>query len=209
MHGHSVTVPTTEDARRRPFGDYGIRKAAIETWLLEQAATTDFPATVLHPGHLVGPGWTPINPVGNFNPNVYGALKSGSEVRIPHLGMETVHHVHAEDVAQAFVKALDRREQALGQSFHVVSAAAITLRGYAESMAAWFGKPANLRFLPWEEWRKGVTERDASVTEDHIRHSPNCSIEKARHLLGYEPRHTSLEAVEEAVTWLIENRKLD
>ena len=205
VHGHSVTVPTTEDAPRKPFGDYGIRKAAIESWLLQQAAETEFPATVLHPGHLVGPGWTPINPAGNFNPSIYAALRSGFEVRIPHFGMETVHHVHAEDVAQAFVKAVARREQAIGQSFHVVSAAAITLRGYAEAMAAWFGRPANLRFLPWKEWRESVSERDAAVTEDHIRHSPNCSIEKARDLLGYEPRYSSLEAVQEAVTWLIEH----
>jgi nucleoside-diphosphate-sugar epimerase len=205
VHGHSATVPTTEDGPRKPFGDYGIRKAAIETWLLQQAAQTGFPAAVLHPGHLVGPGWTPINPTGNFNPAIYAALRSGSEVRIPHFGMETVHHVHAEDVAQAFVKAIERREQAIGQSFHVVSASALTLRGYAEAMAAWFGQSANLRFLPWEEWKTGVSERDAAVTEDHIRHSPNCSIQKARTLLRYEPRYSSLEAVQAAVSWLIEN----
>jgi nucleoside-diphosphate-sugar epimerase len=42
------------------------------------------------------------------------------------------------------------------------------------------------------------------VTWDHIAHSPNCSIAKARTLLGYEPRYTSLQAVREAVDWLIE-----
>jgi len=41
------------------------------------------------------------------------------------------------------------------------------------------------------------------VTWDHIAHSPNCSIEKARKLLGYEPRYGSLDAVQESVTWLI------
>jgi nucleoside-diphosphate-sugar epimerase len=29
VHGPSVEVPTTEDQPRRPFGDYGIKKAAI------------------------------------------------------------------------------------------------------------------------------------------------------------------------------------
>ncbi len=50
----------------------------------------------------------------------------------------------------------------------------------------------------------GVSARDAAVTEDHIRHSPHCSIEKARRLLGYEPRYTPLQAVEESVAWLLE-----
>ena len=39
VHGPSVEVPTTEDAPRRPFGDYGCRKAIIERYLLDQAAS--------------------------------------------------------------------------------------------------------------------------------------------------------------------------
>jgi len=73
-------------------------------------------------------------------------------------------------------------------------------------VSAWCGKPAKLRFLPWEEWRKTVSQEDADSTWDHIAHSPNCSIAKARRLLGYEPRYRSLEAVYEAVTWLLQNK---
>ena len=36
VHGHSVQVPTTEDQPRAPFGDYGINKAAIEDYLLQE-----------------------------------------------------------------------------------------------------------------------------------------------------------------------------
>jgi nucleoside-diphosphate-sugar epimerase len=207
-HGHSVQVPTTEDTPRRPFGDYGCRKAAIEAYLLDEARDAGFPVTVLHPGHLVGPGWPPINPAGNFNLEVFSHLASGSEVVLPNLGMETVHHVHADDVASAFVEAVANRDAATGESFHVVSPAALTLRGYAESMAAWFGKEPSLRFVPWDEWRRGVSERDAAITWDHIAHSPNCSIAKARLLLGYSPAYTSLEAVQESVTWLMAQGKV-
>ena len=202
VHGPTVEAPTTEDQPRRPFGDYGCRKAAIEAYLLE-AARYGFPATVLHPGHLVGPGWAPINPTGNFNTRIFSDLARGGEVRIPNIGMETVHHVHVDDVAQAFVCALANRANAIGESFHVVSPAALTLRGYAEIVAGWFGQPANLRFLPWDEWRQGVSERDARVTWDHILHSPNCSIEKARRLLNYSPRYRSAEAVRESLDNLI------
>jgi nucleoside-diphosphate-sugar epimerase len=204
VHGHSVLVPTTESAPRAPFGDYGIRKLAIETYLLQQARE-GFPATVLHPGHLVGPGWAPVNPAGNFNPQVFSNLAAAREVLLPNLGMETLHHVHAADVASAFVRAVEHRDAALGESFHVVSPAAVTLRGYAERMAAWFGREPYLRFLPWEEWRTWSSEKDARTTWDHIARSPHCSIEKARRLLAYEPRYGSLEAVEESVAWLVRN----
>lgn len=199
VHGHSVAVPTTEDEPRAPFGEYGIRKRAIESYLLDEARA-GFPVTILHPGHLVGPGWNPINPQANFNPDVFATLARGGELALPNLGMETVHHVHADDVAQAFVCALHGRSKAVGHAFHIVSPRAMTLRGYAERMAEWFGRTADLKFLPFNEWKSTVSERDGRVTYDHIAHSPNCSIEKASRLLGYAPRYSSLEAVQEAVS---------
>src|SRR5262249_13432888 len=158
-----------------------------------------FPATVLHPGHIVGPGWAPLNPAGHFNPRVFADLALNREVSLPNFGLETVHHVHADDVAQAFQKALAHCSTAIAENFHVVSPAAITLRGYAEAVAAWFGAAARLRFLPWEEWRGTVSEREAAATWDHIAHSPNCSIAKGQRLLEYRPRYRSLEAVFESV----------
>lgn len=205
VHGPSAVVPTLETQPRAPFGEYGIQKAAIEAYLLDAARRGGFPATVLHPGHIVGPGWRPINPAGHVNPEVFTRLAAGDELALPHLGLETVHHVHADDVAQAFERALAGWGGAVGESFHVVSPAALTLRGYAESVAAWFGQPARLKFLPWVEWQATVTEHEASVTWEHITHSPNCSIAKAERLLGYRPRYTSLEAVYEAIEWLIED----
>jgi nucleoside-diphosphate-sugar epimerase len=208
VHGHTTIAPATEDLPRRPFGEYGIRKAAIETALLDEARRKGFPATVLHPGHIVGPGWPPLNPAGHFDVAVFERIARGEELSLPNLGMETVHHVHADDVAQAFMKAVSHRVTAIGESFHVVSPAAITLRGYAEAVAAWFGKEPHLRFLPWEQWRTTVPEPDAAYTWDHIAHSPACSIAKAARLLEYQPRYTSLQAVFESIEWLISQGRI-
>jgi nucleoside-diphosphate-sugar epimerase len=203
IHGHTVAAPTTEDQPRRPFGEYGEQKAAIEAYLLDEARRRGFPATALHPGHIAGPGWHPLNPAGHFNPTVFSQLARSETVTLPNLGLETVHHVHADDVAQAFMLALNHWGAAVGESFHVVSPQALTLRGYAESMAHWFGQPPDLQYLSWEEWKTTVSPEEAQATWDHIAHSPNCSIAKAQRLLGYQPRYSSLQAVQEAVTWLV------
>ena len=199
VHGRPTTVPVTEDMPRNPFGDYGIKKAAIEQLLLDAARRGDARAVILHPGHLVGPGWYPVNPAGHFNPIVFTRIARGELLVLPNEGMETVHHVHADDVAQAFELALTHPDAAVGESFHVVSPAPLTLRAYAEAMFAHFGRRAKLGFLPWDEWRHTVTEDEAAATWDHIAHSPNGSIAKARQRLGYTPRYTSLEAVSESV----------
>ena len=209
VHGPSVEVPTTEDQPRRPFGEYGMQKAAIEAYLLDQARRRGFPATCIHPGHIVGPGWAPLNPAGNFDPHVFVTLGRGEPLALPHIGMETVHHVHADDVAQVFVKAMANRSTAVGESFHAVSPAAVTLRGYAEAVARWFGREANLRFLEWEDWQKSVPDKDAEQTLQHIQHSPNCSIAKAQRLLDYRPRYSSLQCVREAVQWLLQSKMIE
>jgi nucleoside-diphosphate-sugar epimerase len=196
VHGMSIEVPTTEDQPRRSFSEYGIRKAQIEEFLLSQK---EVPVTIVHPGHLVGEGWVPLNPTGNFNPQVFRDLASGREIALPNFGRETLHHVHADDVAQCFVQAITNWPQAEGQCFHAVSRCALTMAGYAEAVAGWYGRKAKIRFLPWHEWRAIVTEKEAAITWDHIARSPNCSIAKARKLLRYEPRYTSLEAIRESL----------
>jgi nucleoside-diphosphate-sugar epimerase len=205
IHGPSSVVPATEEADRRPFGQYGIQKLAITEYLEREARAGRLPATVVHPGHIVGPGWAPLNPQGNFNVEVFRRIAEGQTIRLPHLGMETVHHVHAEDVASLFCAAMANWGPSLGQSFHAVSPGALTLRGYTEAMFAWHGHEPDIEYLPWEAWQQTVSEADALATRDHVSHSPNCSMEKARRLLGFVPRHSSLAAVRESARWLQEH----
>jgi nucleoside-diphosphate-sugar epimerase len=210
VHGKTVTVPVTEDQPRRPIGDYGIRKAAIEAYLHEEARKNGFPAACVLPGHIVGPGWVPLNPQGNFNPEIYSKLAQGEPITLPNWGLAIVHHVHADDVAQVFMKVLENWNVALGESFHALSPAALSLRGYAESVAGWFGQEADLSYQPFEAWRETVSERDANATLGHIEHSPNCySIAKSQRLLDYRPRYSSLQAVRESVHWLIKEGEVE
>ncbi|GAB3816726.1 NAD-dependent epimerase/dehydratase family protein [Kribbella italica] len=208
VHGPSASVPTREDAPRKPFGDYGIRKAAIETYLLDQARRYGLPVTVIHPGHISGPGWAPVNPAGHLDLAVFEKLAQGAELILPNLGLETVQHVHAADVAGIFLAAIANRSVAIGESFHAVADGAMTLRGYAEGVAAHFGQDANLSYQPFEQWKATVDERSARTTYDHIAHSPHCSMEKAARLLGFRPRYSALETTLEAVDWLVANGKL-
>jgi nucleoside-diphosphate-sugar epimerase len=207
--GPATAVPVTEDVPRRPILQYGVDKAAVEEFLLTETAHGRLRATVLHPGHVVGPGWLPVNPAGYFRPGIYSALARGDEVALPHLGLETLHHVHADDVAQAFMLALAQPSQAVGQAFHVVSEQALTMRGFAAAVASWFGQEARLRYEPWETWRQQHDPEDAEHSWNHLRHSPCISMAKAARLLGYAPRYSSLDALHEAVAWLAEHDQFE
>lgn len=205
VYGHNATVPATEDQPLNGIGSYGSQKAEIEAWLLGEARRSGFPATVFRPGHIVGPGWTPLNPAGHFNLDVFSRIARGDPLLLPNFGMETVHHVHADDVAQIVMGAIAHRGAALGEAFNAVSPQAINLKGYAEAMYRWFGQTPKLGFEGYETWKLKQSPEDAQATWEHIFRSPSHSVAKAERLLGHRPRYTSLEAVYESVSWLIEH----
>ena len=131
-------------------------------------------------------------------------MAAGQEVLLPNFGMETLHHVHAADVAQFILKAIMSRSASVGEAFNVVYDKALSLRGYAEAMYRWFGHEPNLRFLPFDDWKSTQSPDQAIHAFEHISRSHAFSIEKARSRVGYSPRYTSLEAIKEPVSAAIE-----
>ena len=106
-HGLSTSLPMLEDDPKFPFGEYGTAKHAIEELLFAETAAGGLASTVVHPGHISGAGWPVINPVGNVDPRVWATIARGEELVVPGDASATMHHVHADDVAQVFERVLE------------------------------------------------------------------------------------------------------
>ncbi|HEY0534077.1 MAG TPA: NAD-dependent epimerase/dehydratase family protein [Actinoplanes sp.] len=208
VHGRAARVPLTEDEPRTAYGDYGTGKVAIEELLHRETRAGGVPSVVLHPGHISGPGWRPINPQGNLDVDVWRRLAAGEPLALPALGLGVLGHVHADDVAQAFERAITR-PAAIGSSFHVVAEQAMTCRGLAEGVARWFGREAVLDLVDWDEFERRAGAGQAAVTRDHIERGISASIDRAKQVLGYAPRYSSLEALEESLRWLAAHGEVD
>jgi nucleoside-diphosphate-sugar epimerase len=210
VHGTLTATPADEDADLAPWGEYGVSKLKIERLLTAESSTPGgLPSVTLRPGHISGPGWPVINPVGNTDLGVWEKLARGEELVLPNFGLETVHHVHPDDVAQAFELSVTHGTAVSGQAFHVTSSQAVTLRGFATEVAHWFGREPNLSYAPFDEFKETTTPERAEASYEHVARSPSVSIERARNALSYAPQYTSLEAVREALEWLYDNGRLD
>jgi nucleoside-diphosphate-sugar epimerase len=208
VHGPALRLPVTEDEPRTAYGEYGTGKAEIEALLHRETAAGGVPAIVLHPGHISGPGWPVITPAGNLDATVWTRLATGQALPLPDHGLGVLNHVHADDVAQAFERAL-ARPAAAGASFHVVAAQAMTLRGLATGVAHWFGREPVLEFVDWAEFGRQAGAEHAEATREHTFRGIAASIDRARQVLGYSPRFTSLEALFEALDWLVAAGQVD
>jgi nucleoside-diphosphate-sugar epimerase len=185
-----------------------LHKTSIEALLHRETRSGGVPSVVLHPGHISGPGWSVITPAGNLDLDVWRRLASGEPVALPALGMGVLNHVHADDVAQAFERALNR-PAAIGQSFHVVAEQAMTCRGLAAGVAGWFGREPVLDLLDWDAYEERVGSTHAGATRDHIERGIAASIDRARSVLGYAPRYSSLDALQESLRWLVAHGQAD
>ena len=158
VHGPALRVPVTEDEPRTAYGEYGTGKAEIEALLHAETQAGGVPAVVLHPGHITGPGWPVITPAGNLDPAAWRDLATGRPLPLPDNGLGILHHVHADDVAQAFELALSA-PAAIGGSFHVTAEQAMTQRGLAAGAARWFGREPALDLVGWDEFTRRAGPR--------------------------------------------------
>ena len=203
--GHKLWVPVTEDHPRTELAGYGKWKAEIEEYLMNLSRTKRLRVSILHPGHITGRGWFPVNPKGTFEPEVYQTILDGGEITLPADGMATLQHVHAGDLARLICACIAKPEKSVGESFFATAADALTLRGFAEQLYAGFGKQPNIRYADWDTFIASVPDQFRKESQDHIRHSPVCSMEKARYLLGFTPEYRAFDAVMDAITCQLEN----
>ena len=200
-YGMAEILPfNKDDMNKVPLDEYGKDKLASEMYLKEEYRKNGFPATIVMPGQISGPGWTIINPWGNTSMRVIQDIADGKEIALPNFGMEIIHHVHGYDVAQVFMNAITHRNVSLGESFDAEAENSITLYGYAKHLYEFFGHEPKIKFLGWNEWCKYEgNKEECEHTYYHIIRSGTFSIEKEKRLLEYKPKYTNLETIDLAI----------
>lgn len=158
---------------------YGVTKAEAER-VIWAAAEQGLAVVVLRPPNILG-----AHPRSGFAAEFAEKVRQG-RVRLGGDGSNTWPYVHVENFLDAVQEALLRPE-AVGQAYNIVDGQT-TFREFAGRYAGWLGVPLYQRPLhPPYDLFKG-----------------RFSTEKARRELGYQPRRTYEQAMEETRQFLQE-----
>ena len=198
-------LPVDELHPKNAVQNYGKQKGLIEEYLLSKVKSGELRATVVHPGHISGKEWQPINPQGNLDFSVFEKIKKGEKIVLPYNGLSTIQHIHSYDLARIIIATINKQEVSNGQAFIAVAEKAMTLRAITEKTFEYFNQTPNIEYLEWEDFKKAVGDQNALVTLDHVSHSPCCTVEKAKRLLGVEIKYSIMDIFYE---YLDEQRKL-
>src|SRR5690606_17577273 len=173
--GPLMPVPTPEWKRPALSSVYALSKFTQEQMTMVVAPAYGIEAVALRLFNVYGPGQALSNPYTGVLAIFAAGLLNGRAPMVFEDGYQQRDFVHVEDVARAFVNALDA-PAARGEIINVGSGAPITIAALAERFAAEMGRP---------DLQPDITGK---IRAGDIRHC-FADITKARRLLGYTPRH--------------------
>lgn len=195
-------IPCDEKA---PYGGFGKGtgwdfKRVMDDHAMKLFHDYGFPATVIRPCYITGPGSFPLDNLGSRGQDFVKNLMEEKVLEIPGDGNTLLQPIHTRDLARSFLLAMEYRENTIGEIYNITLSHALTHRRYVELCAEALGKKANLVCCSVEELLKKYP--DAHETNLRFFDCHMCfSTAKAEKDMNYRPEYTPEQAVIEGALW--------
>jgi nucleoside-diphosphate-sugar epimerase len=175
-------------------------KAVVDAKVLELHMRKGFPATVLRPSYITGPGMLPLDNLGGRRADFITDILVGETLDLPNDGQALLQPVHVLDLAHAFALAA-KEPRSIGQIYNICLEKAVTLRRYLEISAAALDREVKINCMSVEailqKYGDTISRTGLCFLATHMCYD----IRKAREHLGYRPHCTTEEAIEETARW--------
>ena len=202
-------IPCNETAYYEGFDGYWkTGKKAFDNLALELCNREGFPATVLRPCYISGPGMLPLDNLGGRRTDFISDIMKNVPLDVVNDGQALLQPIHPDDLARSFLLASQVPRKCIGQVYNICLERAVTLDRYLEITAGAFDTKPIINHMPICEMLK---KHEGHINEIGLRFLSNhmCfDITKAREQLGYVPQHTTEETIEENALWAAETNNL-
>ncbi|MBX7185125.1 MAG: NAD-dependent epimerase/dehydratase family protein [Vicinamibacteria bacterium] len=208
VHGDVKHPPADENSPIAPSDIYQETKAEADAMAREFGRARGIEVAIVRPGAIYGPGETRLL-------KVFRGIARG---RYAVVGKGTPHYhlVYIDDLVDGFLLALDRREAA-GETFIIAGPSSLSQDDLAREVARATGGSVWPFHIPaWPIQRLGDLVEAICVpfgVEPPIHRrrvdfwvkNRSFSIEKARRLLGYDPKVGTMEGIRRTAQWYREH----
>ena len=176
------------------------QKAVVDAAVMRLFYENGFPATVIRPCYITGPGMLPLDNQGGRRADYIADIIAEKTLDVPDNGLALLQPVHILDLAVSFRLAVEN-SSSIGEHYNICLSHAVTLKRYHEITAAVFGKQARLNYIPLEEMLRKYEGKIHDIGLRFLATHMCFSIEKAVRDLGYRPHCSPEEAIEETAFW--------
>jgi len=204
---HHYGTDETEAPDVAGLDGYTRTKAEAEVLLRQHIDQNELPAVIVRPGFIYGPGER------HWLPGVVEKIQAG-KMKLVGDGKKVLNNTHVGNLVDAIFLAVEK-EGIVGEVFNVRDDRLVTREELIYTIADYLGKPHPRKVPEWvargvvgiiEGLAKlrGVTEAPL-LTRARIKFltlNLDFSIEKAKRVLGYQPRVDFKEGIKESLDWL-------
>jgi len=178
---------TDEWSRIQPNSIYGLTKYHQEQAIMITCQALGIPAVAYRYQNVYGPGQSLNNPYTGILSIFSTRIKGGNDINIFEDGLESRDFVFIDDVVEATILGIERKESDF-HSFNVGTGVATSVLEVARTLMKYYGKEVKLSVTG--QFRKG-----------DIRHNV-ADMEKARTLLNFEAKVDFEEGIRRFTGWV-------
>ncbi len=200
-------IPAYENDGCNPSPELGgfDQKLRQDLYLLWEHRENGFPATILRPTNIYGPGDIPLDIWGGRSPGFFRRLLRHELITVPNDGRALLQPGFVTELGEAFAQALEAPE-AIGQVYNISSPQAVTLNTYVDLLRGILNSRSPVIHATAE------TILEEFVPSGHVNESGlrfvcehMCvDISKARRELGYMPLMSLEEGLSRNIRWMRE-----
>ncbi|MEY2430582.1 MAG: hypothetical protein QOC92_307 [Acidimicrobiaceae bacterium] len=178
----NVSVPFQENAVVNPISPYSVSKYAGERFCRMFHEGRGWPIVMVRPFNAYGPAQTPDRVI----PEIIGRALRGDELKMT-MGRQTREFNYVADLVEGIVSA-GTVEGIDGQLFNLGCGEEISMRDLATEILDLLDNPIEPKF-------GALPERPTEIPRMF------CDNTRAREVLGWTPRHTLQEGLQETIAW--------
>jgi len=187
VYGDAPNLPKAETMAPSPLSPYAVQKLAGELYARIALGLFGVEVLSLRYFNVFGPRQDPEGEYAAVIPRFALAALSGKSPTIFGDGRQSRDFTYVANVVEANLRALEAPREAVGEVFNVGSGERHTLLDLVRALGKIAGRPE-------------FAARHGPARAGDVRHS-QASIEKARAILGYEPRVSFEEGLERTLAW--------
>jgi UDP-glucose 4-epimerase len=183
VYGASSRLPMSEEHQPLPVSPYAVSKLAAESYCRAFTGVYRLETVSLRLFNVFGPGQDPLSQYAAVVPRFIAALSYGSAPLVYGDGRQTRDFTYVADVIDGLLLAADA-EGVVGETFNLSAGAETSILELFETLREVLGSAQEPKF--------------ASVRPGEVRRSWG-NAKKAQHVLGWTPRWTLADALNECV----------
>ena len=187
VYGNAETPFSEDFPADRPLSVYAATKRSCEIILYVYSYYYNLPVTILRLFTVYGPRVRPDMAIYKFSKNIV----EGREITLYGKGKLKRDYTYVGDIVDGTLR-MGVVDGAVGEAINLASGTETRIIDLANWINELTGNRAGVVFRPRRSWDKAVRRR--------------ASIEKARRILGYEPKTDMRAGLEKTYRWILENK---